>query len=1095
INIKQFVELNPDANIHDIAFTLQTGREAMEERLAVIVSEKKELVTQLTNYIEERPGSFYTGNIRKGKSELLPNDKTNEINQLTKDNAGSIAGSWVEGFPVDWTLLYSAQRPNKISLPTYPFASERYWYKKQEQTKQPTIKHTEMHFGNSVSSIWESDAMKEAEKHAVGSEIQVQLLEGGIALVKMESRSSRNMISYQLVMSLKKTFLDLRKNKELKVVVLTGYENVFCMGGTEDVLSDLASMKGRFTEEPFLYRGLLEFDVPVITAMQGHAFGAGLVFGLYGDIVLMSAQATYTANFMKYGFTPGIGGTYILGEKLGRPLAAEMMYTAKLFSGEEIKSRGALVIISNAVLNEALQIAKELITKPRIALQALKQKMSRHILADLPIHIEEEADMHELTFHTEEVKSLIADHFGKASLKKAAPDETIQKTHTTITLDPTDTVTKETFFETDRAAQPIKLEQLSEEQPVSARFETVQTKAPAVIEKIKKIFSTVLQLPVTSLGDDETFIDFGLDSISSIDVVRLINEAFDINLEAVILYDYHTFTKLAALIAEKTGTSSANVDLAQPIQLSPAVETKIILQETQVKEVAAGALNEINESNISEVIRQLKEIFQTVLHIPATSLDESTTFTDFGLDSISGIEIIRLINKNFNTTLEAIYLYDYHTLHQLATLITAIPNFQLNKVPSRAEEKPALNAIKNNSDQAMASAEVLNEIFLPDLKVELKQETEKRMMADKPVSDIAIIGISGKFPEAENVNQFWDNLKEGKNSIKEVPERKWPVSQFYSEDKEATGRIYSKWMGYLDNEDKFDALFFNISPKEAEKMDPQQRLFLEECYKVIEDAGYSIRSLSGSKCGVFAGVGYGDYTNRFGNEELDDHILVGASISILASRISYYLNLQGPAISIDTACSSSLVAIHQACQSIRTGECETAIAGGVYVMTSEQMHLMTSKAGMLSEDGHCYTFDNRANGFVPSEAVAVLFLKSLEQAEKDGDPIYGVIKGSGINQDGKTNGITAPSFESQTRLEKEVYEVSKINPVTITYIETHGTGTKLGDPIEIKALKQSFGAYTNDVNYCGIGSVKTNIGHTLYAAGVSSVIKVLLSIK
>jgi acyl transferase domain-containing protein len=260
------------------------------------------------------------------------------------------------------------------------------------------------------------------------------------------------------------------------------------------------------------------------------------------------------------------------------------------------------------------------------------------------------------------------------------------------------------------------------------------------------------------------------------------------------------------------------------------------------------------------------------------------------------------------------------------------------------------------------------------------------------------------------------------------------VANSYSSDKSALGKSYSKWMGSLENEDQFDALFFNISPMEAERMDPQQRLFLEESWKAIEDAGYHSGNLVKEKCGVCVGVGQGDYSSYFDKDELDSHVLTGMSSSILAARISYYLDLQGPAMSIDTACSSSLVAIDRACKSIQMGESQMALAGGVYVMTTEQMHVMTSKAGMLSTEGACYTFDQRANGFVPGEAVGVLVLKSLGQAALDGDHIYGVIKGSEINQDGRTNGITAPSFESQTRLEKEVYKKSNINPESITYV-------------------------------------------------------------
>ena len=217
-------------------------------------------------------------------------------------------------------------------------------------------------------------------------------------------------------------------------------------------------------------------------------------------------------------------------------------------------------------------------------------------------------------------------------------------------------------------------------------------------------------------------------------------------------------------------------------------------------------------------------------------------------------------------------------------------------------------------------------------------------------------------------------------------------------------------------------------------------------------------------------------------------------MSILAARIAYFLNLQGPCVSIDTACSSSLVAMANACDSLSSGSSDVALAGGVYVMTGPELHIRTSQAGMLSPDGRCYTFDQRANGFVPGEGVGVVVLKRLGDAERDGDLIYGVIEGWGVNQDGKTNGITAPNPESQTRLEQEVYERYGIDPGSIQLIEAHGTATKLGDPVEVEGLKNAFRKYTEKKEYCALGSVKSNIGHCLAAAGVAGVIKVLLAL-
>jgi len=362
---------------------------------------------------------------------------------------------------------------------------------------------------------------------------------------------------------------------------------------------------------------------------------------------------------------------------------------------------------------------------------------------------------------------------------------------------------------------------------------------------------------------------------------------------------------------------------------------------------------------------------------------------------------------------------------------------------------------------------------------------------------IAIIGISGKFPDARDVNEYWDNLSQGKDSVREIPESRWHLDGFYDADAKAPNRSYSKWGGFLSGIDQFDPLFFNISPREAELMDPQQRLFLEEAWQALEDAAYSPQQLENEKCGVFVGCWGGDYKTQLTENNVlpDIYSFAGNAAPILAARISYCLNLKGPSIAVDTACSASLVAIHLACESILSGTSTLALAGGVTILTTKEYHIQASKSSMLSDDGKCHTFDNHANGFVPSEGVGVVVLKALAAAERDGDHIYGVIKGFGINQDGKTNGITAPSAPSQTALECEVYDRYNIHPDTISYVEAHGTGTQLGDPIEMQALTDAFREYTDQRQYCAIGSVKTNIGHAQLAAGMASLIKVLLCLK
>ncbi|MCP5005610.1 MAG: type I polyketide synthase, partial [Planctomycetes bacterium] len=349
---------------------------------------------------------------------------------------------------------------------------------------------------------------------------------------------------------------------------------------------------------------------------------------------------------------------------------------------------------------------------------------------------------------------------------------------------------------------------------------------------------------------------------------------------------------------------------------------------------------------------------------------------------------------------------------------------------------------------------------------------------------IAIIGMSGRFPGAKDIQEFWLNLERGVDSVKEIPKDRWDIDQYFDPEPGKIGKIYSRCAGLLDNIDQFDPLFFNISPREAEQMDPQYRLLLQETWKSIEDAGCKASSLSGKKVGLFIAGGMGDYLG--GSVQLP---------STEAGRISYLFDWKGPCICIETTCSSGLVALHEACIHIQTGQLEMAIVGGVSLMITPSAYLGFSKISALSKKGRCFPFDKRADGTIFSENVCSIVLKPFSAALVDHHHIYGIIKGSGINYDGKTNGLTAPSMVSQIQLETEVYRKFNINPEQISMVEAHGTGTRLGDPIEANALIKSFNQFTRKKSFCALGSVKSNIGHTGPPSGLVGLIKVLLSLK
>lgn len=368
--------------------------------------------------------------------------------------------------------------------------------------------------------------------------------------------------------------------------------------------------------------------------------------------------------------------------------------------------------------------------------------------------------------------------------------------------------------------------------------------------------------------------------------------------------------------------------------------------------------------------------------------------------------------------------------------------------------------------------------------------------------DIAIIGMACRFPGARDYQEYWKNLESGVNSVGEIPLERWDWREYLGDPQKDVNKTNSKWGGFIEEVDAFDPLFFNISPKEANFIDPQHRLFLETTWHAIEDAGYRASDLSGKNIGVYAGVSKNDYAELINEKEpISAFVSTGTVHSILSNRVSFLLNFHGKSESVDTACSSALVAIHNAIRDIACGDCEAALVGGVNALLSPRTYISHAKSGMLSADGQCKTFDASANGYVRGEGVGVLFIKPLAKASEDRDRILAVIKSSAINHGGRSNFLTAPNVDAQASVVYHALKKAAIDPRTITYIETHGTGTPLGDPIEINALKKAYAAVAKEqgkplLQYtCGLGAVKTNIGHLESAAGIASIIKVIMAFR
>jgi acyl transferase domain-containing protein/acyl carrier protein len=362
---------------------------------------------------------------------------------------------------------------------------------------------------------------------------------------------------------------------------------------------------------------------------------------------------------------------------------------------------------------------------------------------------------------------------------------------------------------------------------------------------------------------------------------------------------------------------------------------------------------------------------------------------------------------------------------------------------------------------------------------------------------VAIVGIACRFPQAADPAAYWRLLATGTDAISEVPRDRWDAAELFDGDLAAPGKMNTRWGGFLDQVDRFDAQAFRISPREAAQMDPQQRLMLELCSEALDDAGVALEPLRGSDTGVFVGAMWSDYARLIAGDAsaISPHTATGQDTSILAGRVSYVYGLQGPSLTVNTACSSSLVAVHLACQSLRMGESTLALAGGVSLIVSPESTVAMSKFGAMAPDGRSKAFDARANGYVRGEGAGVVVLKPLSRALADGDSIYCVIAGSAVNNDGFSNGLTAPNPQAQEHVLRAAYRNAGVPADRVQYIEAHGTGTLLGDPIEAGALGAVLGSGRPVDQPLLLGSVKTNFGHLEAAAGVAGLIKVALSIR
>ncbi|AJQ95774.1 SDR family NAD(P)-dependent oxidoreductase [Gynuella sunshinyii] len=475
----------------------------------------------------------------------------------------------------------------------------------------------------------------------------------------------------------------------------------------------------------------------------------------------------------------------------------------------------------------------------------------------------------------------------------------------------------------------------------------------------------------------------------------------------------------------------------------------------------------VNAADQSRMTRTIMTLIAEQQSIPLAEIEPDGRFEEFGFDSISYVELAEKLQQALQLNVDATVFYQCTNIPQLSRWLA-------DQQPDQVVVSPPLPAAAEAVKPPMPEVSAVS--------VPTQSQTNER--------DIAIIGMSGRFPGSEDLEAFWQHLLSGDQLVTAIPDSRFDASGIRVDE---TGTTYNSG-GFLDHIDQFDNEFFQISPREARLMDPQHRLMLQTVYQVIADAGYHHKHLAGSDTGIFVGVGANSYGQLLMDcgEEVDGLLATGNVHSVLVNRISFLLDINGPSEPVNTACSSSLVAVHRAVQAIRNGECQSALVGGVNLIMDSTGHEAFAKSGMLSASGQCHTFDARADGYTRGEGCAALWLKPLAQALADGDHVYACIKGSAVGHGGRATSLTAPNLHAQARVIRQALQDARITADQVSYVETHGTGTALGDPVEINALKTVFG--DSDMP-CAIGAVKTNIGHLETAAGIAGLIKTVLCLQ
>ncbi|MCX4185477.1 SDR family NAD(P)-dependent oxidoreductase [Bacillus amyloliquefaciens] len=1119
-------ELEPKTSLADAAYTSQTGRNAMEERLAVEVSSIDDLRNKLTMYLrsDHKVNGLYRGKSRRGAGQK------NALSAAHFKSAREMAIHWVNGGDVQWEEMYTAELPKLVSLPAYPFERNRYWvpvakaaqkqkktgvpqslphapidlsfdvlkksWKKQKAAPSAFTKGQVMILANSESErlafeLFDSDPLIESAvicadnwDHSDGEAKKTALavIEENPEIIGMidlsDLRSDQNGARTGTIGKLTLLQEIIKTRKQLFVLHVTR--------GLQTFLNDKPSLAG--AETAGLYK-MLSAEYQKIKSktidVDGHVGTAAelrqvitdeaCADGLYSEICYRNGERyiPYVEKLHAAEIDRKLSGLpvcrtdqtlVITGGTRG--IGAEL---ARHYAGKGVKK---LVLMGVTDLPESDKIAGMLEdTDEKSPLYSKLQLLHELDQKGVQVEVYSGPLTEKETLHRffSEVRMKFGKIGGVIHCAGAANHSNPAFIHKS------DQEIREVFEPKVQGMQVLHDIFIDDELDFFILFSSVASAFP------------LLGAGTSDYAAANAFMDYfaAYQHAAGRTYYQSINWPSwkDIGMGEVTSPSYQAL----GLLSHSTETGIAMLEEMMTINGYPCLipakthPEKFMLQQLLQTRIQAAKNNPDAEEKVisgqgdnEAIIRKLMEIFSAELKIPYGNLDQDTSFADYGVDSILLVQLVKKAEDAFQIKIEPSAFLEYPSFSQLGVYLNELfasegisPQIDSENIEVRKKEQH----INQNASEVRDSGSQIQQTSL---------------------NQIAIIGMGCEFPDAPDTETFWTNLKKGKNSVREVPASRWDISSYYSDTYEK-GKSISKWGGFLQDIESFDPAFFNMNKSEASELDPLIKKCLEVSVQTLRDGGYTKEEVSNKEVGVFIGSRTGTFMSKIGSPS--KNTIVGIGQNFIGAHISHFFNLKGPNLVVDTACSSSLVSVHLACQSLMSKESDMAIAGGVDILLDQKPYVMLSEARALSPEGKCHTFDEKADGFVPGEGCGAVLLKRLDDALAEGDRIYAVIDSSAVNNDGQTMGMTTPNPKAQSAVIKKALKKGGIDADSLSYVETHGTGTMIGDPIELKALTEVFREVTEETQFCGVGSVKTNFGHLMSAAGIASIIKVALSIK